>query len=126
MRNIVRFSTFIVCVVAFTGFAFPQSSRAETDETARITRLLEDAPAPEKFTLVYHEITGLKGSFRWHIKGSDWWVRLHPAEIYPMDKLDHSVEYDLSGIALDQAYETVNIWVKRLRPSRSFGGMGIE
>ena len=121
LRNTARFFILVVCVAAFAGFVLPHSARAAGDEDARITRLLEAVPAPENFRLVYQEIDGLQGSFQWHIKGSGFWVRLQPAEIYPMDKLDRNAEYDLSGIVLDQAYNSINIWVKKLHPSRPGG-----
>lgn len=82
----------------------------------RINQMLENVAPPENFTLAYQEVRGLQGSFQWYIKGSSWWVRLHPVDIYPMDKLEQNTEYNLSGIVLDQAYGTVNIWVKHLKP----------
>ncbi len=84
-------------------------------DTKMINELLDKAPQPVDLEIEYREIVGLANSqYQWHIGQSPFWIRLHPKELYDIEKLDKKKKYIVSGIVLEQNYGMVEVWVHSL------------
>jgi hypothetical protein len=64
--------------------------------------------------IAWQEIKGLNGSWQWHILGTKYWVRLHPSP-YGGDTLDKDRRYLVHGVALQQDYGVISVWVYKIQ-----------
>ena len=93
-------SLFIFLVLLYLSFGICQWSFSEVHpDTERINELLNKAPQPIDLEIEYREIIGLANSqYQWHIGQSHFWIRLHPKELYDIEKLDKKKKYIVSGV----------------------------
>ena len=108
---------FIFWILLYLSFGICQWSFSEVHlDTERITELLDKAPQPVDLEIEYREIIGLASiQYQWYIGQSAFWVRLHPQELYDIEKLDKKKKYIVSGVVLDQNYGMVDVWVRSVK-----------
>jgi len=62
----------------------------------------------------WQEIRGLSAVSAWQILGTMWRVHLYP-ETRSLDALDKTKKYVVHGIALEQGYGVIHVWVYDLK-----------
>ena len=108
-------------LVAFFVFLFTRMVRAsETEDAALDKKLRETAVAPVRQPIVldlpigFLERPSSPGKPVWRILGTSWRVRLYP-ETRGLERLDKTKEYVVHGVALDQDYGVIDVWVYQIK-----------
>lgn len=110
MRRTAKFLLIFLTVV-YVPLGTLSYSEVHPD-TRRIEELLNDLPEPVDLEIEYREIVGLVNpQYRWHIGQSPYWIRLHPKELYDIEKLDKKKKYNVTGVVLQENYGVIEVWV---------------
>jgi hypothetical protein len=105
-------STFVLLAVILVV-----ASRARTKPIdKRIESALATRPQPLRLQIQWEDVEGLSEALTWKVNGTEWWVQLHPKEMYREERLDRGVAYELVGAVMEQGYGWLHVWVYELNP----------
>ncbi|WOO42376.1 hypothetical protein [Rubellicoccus peritrichatus] len=102
----------LVCFAA--SFTFAEKPNIYGQRIGELMESRWQQPLRAIWEIEYKPIPGLLDTSAWHIKGTNMWVRFHP-EIYKLEELDKTKDYEIDAAALDQNYGTIDFYVYGLK-----------
>jgi hypothetical protein len=111
----MKFLSIAALLVILSHFAVT----AEDAASVALDKTLQETAGQRKpvlldMTIGWHKIKGAESESEWYILDTRWWVRLHNAHMTP----DKTKQYEIHGVALEQNYGVIDVWVYDIKEKK--------